>query len=500
MTGRIRLLRRAASVVVGGTLALVAVWCVAVFIEPTDGRRPRPVPAAGFPMPITSATLLCPDLRPPAGSAVTVDVATAGGGVSATVPAPGSGRGPVLDGQVQLSAGDKVKNLHSGPVRRRASVQVSGGEPLAVRASGPAAAGLSATVTAPGAGGRASVIARCERPRSEFWLVGPATVAGRDPLVVLTNPEATPARAQITVFADGGADSGADSGAGATTGVVVPPRASVTRRLATWVPDADATVVRVQVRDGRLAALVLDRAGGPFARDSTVVPVVAGAGPAGSLLLAGAATGVGDARVVVAAPEAAAVIRLDLLTPSASYIPVGFADLRVPRGGVIRLPALPGGAGVAALRLTVRSGGPVIAALGLPMPAAGPGQAGFGQPGLAPAPGYRWVGPADVIHPVSTAATLLPPATGQGVRTLVLTAPDTAVTVWFDGTPVAVPAGRTVAVGPGNATRMVTQGGPLVAALTVGSGAGSSVLTLSSAPRTVSAPALVHDPRAAFRR
>ncbi|WP_157490974.1 MULTISPECIES: DUF5719 family protein [Protofrankia] len=590
--------------------ALSSVLALAVLGRPPAGSRPEAVsPTAGPRAPVTSATLLCPDLDPPAGAPVTVDVATAGGTV---------GGKPGTDGRIWLSAGGAVRDVPTGPARARGVlVQVNGGVPLAVHASGPVAAGLSATVTVPGAPGRAPSRARCNPPRNEFWFVGPGTGTGRDPVIVLTNPETAPARVEITSFGpadrggpgaaaraagavadDGASTAGAAGDDMATTGAVgdgavsdgvsVPPMARVIRRLTDWVPDAEATAVRIRVRDGRLAAAMLDRAGAPFARDQVVVPAAAGApaagagaagsgaagaggaepaagaagpgvarsgmagsgqigsvaaevgpvgsGAAGSLVLAGTAgipAGIAGAQVVVAAPEADAVIRLELLTASARFTPPGLAAVRVPGGGVLRLPALTAGAvalpervGTTAVRVAVLSGGPVVAGLGLPVgptaaTSASSQQAGSQQTGSPPAGGsasdgaagvsptvmaaplareYRWVGAADVIEPDAAAATLLPAVPDRTLSALVLTAPETTVTVWIDGNPLRVPAGRTVSVGSAGTVRMVTRGGPLVAAQTIGTTDWVATLTLSAAPRTVFVPTLFQDPRAAFRR
>ncbi len=479
--------------------ALSTVLALAVLVRPAEGIRPGPAsPPAGPRVPVTSAMLLCPDLNPPtggtAGGMVTVDVATAGGTV---------GGSPGADGRIWLSVGGVVRDVPAAQARvRGVSAQAQGGVPVTVHASGPAAAGLSATVTAPGAPGRAPARARCDPPRSEFWFVGPGTITGRDPLVVLTNPETVPARVEIALFRSDARGARATDARVAdstvTDGVSVPPMASVTRRLTDWVPDAEATAVRIRVRDGRLAAAVLDRSGAPFAQDPAVVPVAAGTGPAGSMVLAGTAgvpAGAVGAQVVVAAPEADSMIRLELLTASTRFTPAGLAAVRVPGGGVLRLPALtvgaaasPEGSGAAAVRVVVISGGPVVAGLGLPVGAA---------------PDHLWVGEADVIEPDPAAATLLPAVPEQTLSALVLTAPETAVTVWLDGNVLRIPAGRTVSVGlagVAGAMRMVTRGGPLVAAQTIGTTGWVCPLTLSAAARTVSAPVLFQDPRVAFRR
>ncbi len=229
---------------------------------------------------------------------------------------------------------------------------------------------------------------------------------------------------------------------------------------------------------------------------------------------AGIPAGIAGAQVVVAAPETDAVIRLELLTASARFTPPGLAAVRVPGGGVLRLPALTPGAvaspervGTAAVRVAVLSGGPVVAGLGLPAVGAAPALAGARPAGRPPAVTavplareYRWVGAADMIEPDATAAIRLPVAPDRTLSALVLTAPESMVTVWIDGSPLRIPAGRTVSVGSAGAVRMVTRGGPLVAAQTIGTTDWVAPLTLSAAPRTVFVPTLFQDPRAAFRR
>ncbi|WP_250290234.1 DUF5719 family protein, partial [Frankia sp. CiP1_Cm_nod1] len=189
--------RPAAVIAVAVMSALSSVLALAVLGRPTAGSRPETVlPTAGPRVPVASAMLLCPDLDPPAGAPVTVDVVTAGGVV---------GGRPGADGRIWLSTGGAVRDVPTGPARARGVlVQTNGGVPLAVHASGPVAAGLSATVTVPGGPGRAPSRARCDPPRSEFWFVGPGTGTGRDPVIVLTNPETAPARVEITSFGPAG--------------------------------------------------------------------------------------------------------------------------------------------------------------------------------------------------------------------------------------------------------------------------------------------------------
>ena len=146
-----------------------------------------------------------------------------------------------------------------------------------LHAYGPVAAGLAATVTGQLGSDTGPVRLPCARPRDVTTFVGPATVAGRDPLLVVANVGDVDARADVEVTGEGGGGGRAD--------VVVAPGASVVRRLVDMAPESRATAVSVRQRTGRVVAWLVDHPSRGSPQTEVVVPATAE--PGRRLLLGG---------------------------------------------------------------------------------------------------------------------------------------------------------------------------------------------------------------------
>jgi hypothetical protein len=452
-------------------------------------------------VPVSAALLVCPD---PSASGrvgsrldVSADPEDPTGRLRASVgrvelgPVPSAG-GHAGRGLVFERAGDP-RPAPAGSAR----------QPVVLDAAGPVAAGLAATVTGHAGGESGPARMRCARPGEVTHVVGPATVAGRDPLLVVANIGGVDARADVEVLGE--------HGGGERTEVVVASGASVVRRLVEMAPESMATAVSVRQHTGRVVAWLVDRPsrGSPTAEVAvppTAEPgrrLVVGGLPASGAEPAGADSPEGSATLVVATPGEAARVDVTLLTERGPVTPAGMRGRRFEAGSVeaVRL-GLPGGASFAAV-VTVTSGGPVTAAVGVPGSASG---------------GLTWAGaaaPEGLLTGDEHADVWVPPLPKQSTGAVVLTAPGPTATAWLDGSLVRVPAGRTVTVPlkagfPGG--RLVTVDGPVVAAQRLGPvpdsgvsadgdepGAGwpSSVTAIAQAPRVVHVPELVADPRLA---
>ncbi|WP_035750857.1 DUF5719 family protein [Parafrankia discariae] len=502
-----------------------------------------PSPPAAVPAPVTAATLVCPDLgltgQVPQlldvvrGSGPDGVVRPSGGGVllggdrqhdellylprPAAAPAPASALG-LAPAPAPAPSPDSGQSVAPGPA----------GGPLRLAATGSAAAGLTATVTSPGSGA-GPLRARCEQSRARTWFAGPATVAGRDPVLYWTNTGPRPARLSVGAVSSGRTAPRVE--------VTVPVGRTVGRRLAELAPEATATAVDVDVHSGRVLSWLVDRASGSGPAAATPVPPAAG--PATRVLLGGfltpagaggagaAATGSPTADLVLCAPAAAATVRVSVITASGHHTPVGLEAVRIPAGAALRRPVTLTAAAPSALLVESTDGGGIVAALGLPT---GPAAPAAGVPGGGPPGGRTWVagvvperprwagavvGAPGAVGPTPSGLVVgAAPVPAWTAGALVLVAPERAATAWVDGRPFEVGAGRAVLAplpaGPVGA-RVVGTGGPLVASQVLGTAPRSADVVTAPVPRTVSAvvaltgtwryrygPAPLADPRAAW--
>lgn len=480
----------AAAVALAGT----AVVSGAVLLGPTglypDGTRgatllglDRSDVTVRLPDTGSSRTLVCPDLGAAGRVPVRIDAARPPGpdgwAVASTGAGPGAGAGGRIldDGRLSdhldLPASAGTADL-GGP---------AAGPPVLLRA--PAAAGLSATVTAPGADA-GPVRARCAPTQGRTWFAGPATVAGHDPLALWANLGGTPARITVTVLAPGRAP--------ARDEVTVPVGATIARRLATIAPEAPATVVGVSVRAGRVLSWLVDRPSDSPA--ATISPVPPSADPGRSVLLGGLIVppGPGPALggLVVAAPAGDTTVRVRLASAvSGLESLIGLDAVTIPGGEARTIPVgLPRGEPLAVL-VDATGSAPVVAGLalagphgpvwaaGAPVPA--PVRAGATGPAAAGAAGGRGAtagpaGSADSARVAGSAAAagtarvpdaarstadadadegasiapkeylVVAPVPPRAAGALLVTAPVGTATVEVDGRRLVVPAGHTAAV------------------------------------------------------
>ncbi|WP_261561922.1 DUF5719 family protein [Frankia tisae] len=429
-----------------------------------------PAPAGNWP--VSAALLACPELTTtPSGARDPVLAGPLGLAVRTAGTADGRVRVATRPAELRTRLGGAALTLPSAATTGdRGSLLVS--------ARGTSAPGLSAIVTGTG-DGAGPVRARCTPPQASSWFAGPSTMAGRDPVVILSNLADQPAQVGVRVFTDGTAIAPQD--------ISVPPGHAVTRRLAALAPEAAVTALDVEVRSGRVLAWMVDRSsiGGPFTAPR-LVPVTAP--PARRLLLGGVVVPAGPpgpaARLVLAAPDRAATVRVSVLTVSGRHTPVGLEAVRVPATGAITMPVpLPPGGASAVLVESATGAAPVVAELGVASGWAGVStwagavrlDAASGRRGLDAF--GRGIGLSGAAGPTAGAGTApdavvgvpSPPAGAAGA--VVLAAPAGPVTAWLDGDPIRLRAGTVALVrGPSRPAggRLVAVGGPLVATAVVG--------------------------------
>ncbi|MFF3557860.1 DUF5719 family protein [Streptomyces tsukubensis] len=280
----------------------------------SGGPSGKPVPAtgtaelrpAGAPVPAPEGAAKLPKSRQPR---------TAAADGSPRDAAPGAGPAPVL------TAGKP-------------------GAPVAVRAGrgeAPALVGTATAALAPGWTAQQTTVlpsgpargllgTTCTAPDTGFWFPGVSTAEGRQDYLHLTNPDDTPAVADIEIHGrDGQAPSSVPDG------IPVPAGSGIPVLLSTVTPAelADATL-RVTVRTGRVGAVV--RA----AEDSVGSDwLAASAEASATAVLPGIPADATSVRLVAFAPgESDAELRIRLAGPRGTIVPAGHESVRIKAGTV----------------------------------------------------------------------------------------------------------------------------------------------------------------------
>jgi hypothetical protein len=268
-------------------------------------------------------------------------------------PAPGAGGkvqtvvnavAPVLPGGTPMAAGNTTP-LSIAPLSATAnplgSVLVRGRltstpwttklDPLAVRGTGPLAAGTVATSTSIATDGvnRGMASIPCQVPGSDFWFVGASAAAGRRDVLVLTNLDSINAQVDITVYAAGGVQD-----VPSARGVVVPARGTAQVYLGTVMPKLRDLALHVVSSGGRVAAAVRDNAmngttpaGVDWLNQSSA--------PATKVVVPGLAPGAGIRTLTVVNPgDLQASATLTVNGPNGPFKPAGISALDIPAGAV----------------------------------------------------------------------------------------------------------------------------------------------------------------------
>jgi hypothetical protein len=371
----------------------------------------------------------------------------------------------------------------------------------------PMLAGVQSTLARTG-NLRGLTATACTAPQPDSWLVGGATGDGERLRLLLANPGAAPAVADLDVYGPDGKVS-APSG----DGVLVAPGAEVPIFIDALAPGLDAVAVHVTTRSGRVRATLHDsllRGLTPSGADD--VPV--GTAPAKRQVIPGVslinaytktagdpnAAGSTSLRVAVPGSEEA-VVRIRLLDSTGPVELPRTAVVSVPAGGVVDVPVsgLPSGTYTAVVDADV----PIVAAARVGRP---------GSVGAVKAAEFGWAGSVAPLTGAGYAA--LPPGTRSTLSLgAIKDAGRLVVTeVRSDGTfgppiDVSVPARGSATVqiaDPAVAIRIDQLGGGPVAASIVSTATdprGQLISVLPVAPASASVPpeAAVLDSRLGLR-
>jgi hypothetical protein len=102
---------------------------------------------------------------------------------------------------------------------------------------------------------RGLAAASCQQPSNDFVIVGGSTLAGREALLVLTNPSPIDATADLRIFTDLGEVS-----VSGLSGISVPAQSTTAVSLASFAPTVPSLALQVQSQGAKLAGWIQARA------------------------------------------------------------------------------------------------------------------------------------------------------------------------------------------------------------------------------------------------
>jgi hypothetical protein len=101
---------------------------------------------------------------------------------------------------------------------------------------------------------RGLAAASCQQPSHDFYIVGGSTAAGREALLVLTNPSPVDATADLKIYTDLG-----EINVSGLTGISVPAKTTTVLSLASFAPTVPVMTVYVQSQGAKLAGWIQQR-------------------------------------------------------------------------------------------------------------------------------------------------------------------------------------------------------------------------------------------------
>lgn len=333
-----------------GALVTAAALLVAV-VGAGQVMSPEPAPVrASAEAPVLGVTAVCPDLRQD--------------GPLRTRVSAGAAEGPAGPGSVTARLLRDRRPAAALPVTRPGQVAIGvadelDGDALVVRGTGALAPALEVEQVTRGERGsqRGFAALRCEAPRTDAWYVGGSTRVGEGALLLLVNPDDSPAVVDVRVWTSTGP---VDARPG--RGIAIGPRARTALQLDTLAPDRDLLAVHVTAVRGRFAGgLRHVRFDGQVPRGVDWVP--RSEPPAREVVVAGLPAGPGRRALLVSNPgEDDTTVSVELVTDDGQVLPPELQALAVPAGTTVA-PDLSTLLADTPAAVRVRSeGGPVLAA------------------------------------------------------------------------------------------------------------------------------------------
>ena len=332
-------------------LVLAILGVPVLIISALGTLNPSEEPAAGprapQSAPLSSIDLVCPS---PLGPSPSISVTRA----EATQTGAETGE----QGRVVVGAGPDQTPL-SVPVGAVVSAPTAVG-PTVVVGAGASAPGLSAMV----AQEQPRAASVCAVPEPDLWFTGLGAGPTHGSVIELINPDEANGVADITIFSEEGILD-----VPALRGIAVLGNSSTRLSLAEILPRRGQLGARVTVSRGRLGVAVIDRNDELGEGDVSTEWVPAQSGPSTSNLLLGLPD-VGQHQLVITNPGAdEALVSVQVITPTAPFVPTGVAQLQVPPEsvGVLSVSDVVsdaiGAEGPDGLGLVVEASTPVVTAL-----------------------------------------------------------------------------------------------------------------------------------------
>ena len=356
---------------------------------------------------LTVGVLLLVQPHAPVGSTRPPDPTTLKSASVACPSAPdGAGQAYVATGQPDVRGKVTVTadgQSSSVPVQSGRVSRLPGAGPVVAEGEGDLAPGLIGARF----GDRRLAAVDCPQPTPETWFTGVGAGTRHNSVLELTNPDAGPAVADVTVLAPGGEVTASD-----LRGVTIPGNDSVRLDLSKAVPRRTDLALRVVVSRGRLAPALLDVLPKFGARPLTQDWLPPQPAPTRKSVLLGLPTGGGSQTLAVSNPgvdEVRATVKI--LTADAAFAPEGLDEIRVPPGTVQTVDLSQ------QVRKAVQDG-----AIGIQVASTGPVTAGIrsfvdGDVSLA-APVTPGGAPMALVVPPGRASVLLADAAKAGVVTI----------------------------------------------------------------------------------
>jgi Family of unknown function (DUF5719) len=314
-------MRRLPLAAAGAVIALVAVAVAGSVIGSTALPAPRPVITTA---PVTSATLVCPDIN---GRAVNTVTRAAAADVATFLTPPSQSTGAVTS-MALVGRKSKRTPLVLSPIAVVRS-QPKLNPTIAIRGSGSVAASLVADLVTETSLGRERALAgvRCAAPATDWWFAGADGRVGFHDVLTLANPAPTAANVAISMWSAKGALP-----ATSLQSVRVPATSTLRIGISSIAPDVATIAVHVHATSGAVTAAMVDRRTSALLSDGgDFMPATLA--PARSAVVAGFAAGKGPRRLYLADPgPLAATVTLRLVTRSGSFTPAGDNQVVVRAG------------------------------------------------------------------------------------------------------------------------------------------------------------------------
>ena len=312
--------RRLAAV---GVVAVAAIAGAGYAIDPTVAKTSVLHPAQ---RPISTVTLVCPDVTGTGHGLRTTMTVTDVDAVSGTAA-------PVSIGYVPL-LGKRVHSTAVTPGAASSVTKTTAYGAIAVTAHGAGAARVAADQVGFQETGRGRGLSDvgCVAPNTDWWFAGADGRVGRSDTLFIANPSDELASITVGVWGPKGPVS-----APAGESVPIAPRTSALVRVSDLAPDVGDLLIHVRANTGDVAAALFDqRTAGINPLGTDWIPATLA--PTTDAVVAGYVPGAGARYLLLANPESRdATATLRVITRTGNFQPAGHQSIVVPAGKTVSL-------------------------------------------------------------------------------------------------------------------------------------------------------------------